>query len=106
MTKLSAALFLIGLSASHAYAVAPCSDVCRGPNEPCSLRCYLPGPFVTTCDQVYGGACVPIGLTDSTNDEPTVCETTFELAPVVAGWVRAGLTATREVASAFRIVVG
>src|SRR5690606_1507922 len=63
MIKLSAALFLIGLSASNAYAVAPCSQVCRGPNEPCSLRCYLPGPFVTTCDQVYGGACVPIGIT-------------------------------------------
>ena len=40
----------------EAHAIARCGDVCGGKKEPCSLKCYLPGPFVTTCGEV--GPCV------------------------------------------------
>jgi hypothetical protein len=94
MSKFLVAI-LLTVGASNAHAVAPCAQVCPGPNEPCSLRCYLPNHFVTTCDQVYGGVCVPLAIDEEEEDDATgedaVCFGEPELAPVVIAWVDAGI---------------
>lgn len=91
MSKKMIVAMMLAVSAAPAYAIAPCSQVCPGPSEPCSLRCYLPGPFVTTCDQVYNGRCVPVGVTEEPEESASVCEGEIELAPIIVAWVDAGI---------------
>lgn len=81
--------------AAEAYAVGPCAAVCRGQNEPCSLRCYLPGPFVTTCGQL--GPCANFAvepeLGDGLTEAVAGASCSLEVATTFATDDNGGLTA-------------
>jgi hypothetical protein len=108
MRHVVAVFVLLGLTAGQAYAIAPCGQVCRGRDEPCSLRCYLPGPFVTTCDQVYGGHCVPFAAPEDEEElvEAGVCEAEPELSQLVTAALDASVPVAASVASMFGAVLG
>ena len=51
------------------HAITDCDTACQGGKRPCSLKCYLPGPFVTTCGQV--GPCKKIKTQQKTSNKKT-----------------------------------
>ena len=65
-----AAMIILGLCFGmlhEAHAIDRCSAVCRGKNEPCSLKCYLPNQFVTTCGEF--GPCVATDKQEKTTNK-------------------------------------
>jgi hypothetical protein len=69
--RLFAATMILGLCfgmVHEAHAVGPCKTLCRGKNEPCSLKCYLPGSFVTTCGELVG-QCVSVDKQTKVNNK-------------------------------------
>ena len=72
--RVLAATMMLGLCfgmVHEAHAIDRCSAVCRGKNEPCSLKCYLPNHFVTTCSEF--GPCVATAKPETTthkNESP------------------------------------
>ena len=62
--RIFAATMILGLCfgmVHEAHAVGKCSALCRGKKEPCTLKCYLPNHFVTTCGELVG-TCFDIEL--------------------------------------------
>ena len=118
-----ALLICLSLGIAHeAYAVGPCSAVCAGPNEPCSLRCYLPGPFVTTCGELAGNQCIQFRATTLENSsEDASCDldvaamsvtpdrneladdNSADLIARIAAWMRSEIALVGDIVSRFRL---